>query len=475
MAKRRAVVTIGTLGLERASSVPLHRQLYDALRDADAVGPPRGPGRACLDARDGGGARRLAQHGHGGVRASCSPRATRGPRRRRHVRHAHAAGRRAARRAARPATRAPGPRAISAPRRPARRDSRSRAARSAPPAFRPGVPALDAFPFEMWARLVARRWRRAAARPARLRRSGRLPAAARGRSPTIWPSARGVALRRGAGRSSSPARSRRSISRRACCSIPATRSGSRIRAIRGARAALLARRRAAGAGAGRRRGPRRRRRAPGASRRAAMAYVSPSHQYPLGVTMSLTRRLALLEWARAAGAWVLEDDYDSEYRYAGRPLAALQGLDARRPRDLHGHVQQGACFRRCGSATWWCRRTWSTRSSRPRAVADRHSPPIDQAALADFIGEGHWRAHIRRMRVLYAERQACSDRGRAEPSRRPPDARARRPPACIWSAGWQPAWTTARSRSRRPLPGSRRLPSPATIGSGRLVPRIGAD
>src|SRR5262249_56449761 len=60
---------------------------------------------------------------------------------------------------------------------------------------------------------------------------------------------------------------------------------------------------------------------------ARLVYVTPSHQYPLGVTMSLQRRLALLEWARARGAWIFEDDYDSEYRYAGRPLAALQGLD----------------------------------------------------------------------------------------------------------------------------------------------------
>src|SRR5690606_17740106 len=60
--------------------------------------------------------------------------------------------------------------------------------------------------------------------------------------------------------------------------------------------------------------------------RARLAYVTPSHQYPMGVTMSATRRLALLDWARQANGWILEDDYDSEYRYRGRPLAALQGL-----------------------------------------------------------------------------------------------------------------------------------------------------
>ncbi|HYG82269.1 MAG TPA: PLP-dependent aminotransferase family protein, partial [Pyrinomonadaceae bacterium] len=65
----------------------------------------------------------------------------------------------------------------------------------------------------------------------------------------------------------------------------------------------------------------------GREKRARVAYVTPSHQFPLGVMMSLGRRLALLEWASCAGAWIVEDDYDSEYRYAGRPLASLQGLD----------------------------------------------------------------------------------------------------------------------------------------------------
>src|SRR5262249_23207181 len=63
--------------------------------------------------------------------------------------------------------------------------------------------------------------------------------------------------------------------------------------------------------------------------RARVAYVTPSHQFPLGVTMSLPRRIQLLHWADGAGAWVIEDDYDSELRYANRPLPALQGLDTR--------------------------------------------------------------------------------------------------------------------------------------------------
>ena len=73
---------------------------------------------------------------------------------------------------------------------------------------------------------------------------------------------------------------------------------------------------------------------------AKLVYVTPSHQYPLGVTMSLSRRLALIEWARSANAWIIEDDYNSEFRYAGRPLAALAGARPGRARDLYRYFQQ---------------------------------------------------------------------------------------------------------------------------------------
>ena len=82
-------------------------------------------------------------------------------------------------------------------------------------------------------------------------------------------------------------------------------------------------------------------RIPRRARRARLAYVTPSHQFPTGVVMSLARRLALLEWAERAGAYLVEDDYDSEYRYEGRPIEAVQGLDTRGPRHLHGHVLEG--------------------------------------------------------------------------------------------------------------------------------------
>ena len=137
---------------------------------------------------------------------------------------------------------------------------------------------------------------------------------------------------------------------------------------------------------------------------ARMAYVSPSHQYPLGVTMSLARRMALLAWARRRGAWIAEDDYDSEFRYAGRPLAALQGLDTGGrviyigtfSKVLFPALRLGYMVVPAGAVDAF---------AAARALADRHPPGPSQALLAEFLAEGHFARHIRRMRTLYAERQ----------------------------------------------------------------------
>jgi GntR family transcriptional regulator/MocR family aminotransferase len=137
---------------------------------------------------------------------------------------------------------------------------------------------------------------------------------------------------------------------------------------------------------------------------ARLAYVTPSHQFPLGATMSLPRRLALLAWAQSAGAWILEDDYDSEYRYQGRPLAALQGLDE------SGHVIYIGTFSkvlfpgmRLGYVV--APPALAEAFAAARALTDRHAPGITQAILADFIAEGHFLRHVRRARARYAERQ----------------------------------------------------------------------
>lgn len=138
---------------------------------------------------------------------------------------------------------------------------------------------------------------------------------------------------------------------------------------------------------------------------ARLAYVTPSHQYPLGVTMSLARRLALLEWAERARAWVLEDDYDSEYRYAGRPLASLQGLD-RAGRVCYIGTFSKVMFPSLRLGYLVAPPELAAAFAAARTIVDRHAPTVEQAALADFIIEGHFARHIRRMRALYAERQA---------------------------------------------------------------------
>jgi GntR family transcriptional regulator/MocR family aminotransferase len=138
---------------------------------------------------------------------------------------------------------------------------------------------------------------------------------------------------------------------------------------------------------------------------ARLAYVTPSHQYPLGVTMSLARRLALLDWAARARAWVLEDDYDSEFRYAGRPLASLQGLD-RAARVCYIGTFSKVMFPALRLGYLVVPPGMVDAFATARALVDRHAPTVEQAALADFMSEGHFVRHIRRMRTLYAERQA---------------------------------------------------------------------
>ena len=136
---------------------------------------------------------------------------------------------------------------------------------------------------------------------------------------------------------------------------------------------------------------------------ARLVYVTPAHQFPLGVSMSLSRRLALLEWARKSGAVIFEDDYDSEYRYSGRPLPALQGL------DRHGQVLFAGSFSKVLFPS--LRLGYLVvppdvvdRLAATLSLTHRHAQLGDQAVLADFIAGGHFGRHIRRMREVYAER-----------------------------------------------------------------------
>jgi GntR family transcriptional regulator / MocR family aminotransferase len=269
-----------------------------------------------------------------------------------------------------------------------------------PPApFRPGVPAVDLFPLRLWSRLVHRRLRRP-------------PALGYGEPAGYAP------LRAAIAEYVSAARGARCVADQVIV-VNGSQQGLDLAArvlldsgdeawmedpgYPGARAALMA----AGAmvvpvpvddeglcvAAGERAAP-----------RARLAYVSPSHQFPLGATMSASRRLELLRWAGRAGAWILEDDYDSEFRYDARPLPSLQGMD----RD--GRVVYIGTFSktlvpalRLGYLIVPAGITDAFRAV--RAACDRHSPVLDQAVLADFMTEGHFARHVRRMRNLYAERQ----------------------------------------------------------------------
>lgn len=137
---------------------------------------------------------------------------------------------------------------------------------------------------------------------------------------------------------------------------------------------------------------------------ASAAFVTPSHQYPLGMPLSMTRRQSLLAWARTAGAWIVEDDYDSELRYSGHPFPAMQGLDPERvvylgtfSKVLYPSLRLGYLIAPPALVPAFCG---------ARVLMDRSPPGADQHVLATYIGEGHLERHIRRVRGVYAEQRA---------------------------------------------------------------------
>jgi GntR family transcriptional regulator/MocR family aminotransferase len=134
-------------------------------------------------------------------------------------------------------------------------------------------------------------------------------------------------------------------------------------------------------------------------------FVSPSHQYPLGSVMSLARRRQLLEYARITGAWVVEDDYDSEFRYGGRPLASLQGLDRNEQVFYLGTLSKIVYP---GLRIGYMVVPRDMVESFTVALADlyREGQLATQSILATFIEDGHFTSHIRRMRGIYGARRA---------------------------------------------------------------------
>jgi len=138
--------------------------------------------------------------------------------------------------------------------------------------------------------------------------------------------------------------------------------------------------------------------------RARAAVVTPSHQYPLGVTMSAPRRLQLLEWAQRAGAWIVEDDYDSEYRYENMPIASLQGLD-RNARVIYIGTFSKTLFPSLRLGYIVIPPDLVDRFTAVRRAMDIFPPSFHQSVMADFINEGHLSRHIRKTRVVYGERR----------------------------------------------------------------------
>jgi len=139
-------------------------------------------------------------------------------------------------------------------------------------------------------------------------------------------------------------------------------------------------------------------------KKAKAAFVTPSHQYPLGSTMSATRRLCLLNWAQSTGGWVVEDDYDSEYRYESAPIASLQGLDVN-SRVIYIGTFSKVMFPSLRIGYLVIPPDLVERFSAVRLAMDIFPPYLFQEVLADFMSEGHFGRHIRKMRKLYGERR----------------------------------------------------------------------
>lgn len=279
-------------------------------------------------------------------------------------------------------------------------------------AFTPGIPELDAFPFELWGRLLGRTWRR----PPAARALHGDPAGFRPLRAAIARYLCGVrALRCDWTQVIVTSGAQQGLDLAARLLLdPGEAVWIEEPGYPGLRGPLLAAqaelvplpvdRDGISVAAGRRRAP-----------AARLAVVTPSHQYPLGATMSLARRLALLDWARGSGAWIVEDDYDSEFRYAGRPLAALQGLDADRAGETGaggGRVIYLGTFSKIMFPSLRLGYLVVTPDlvapfAQARAALDDHPSAVAQPALAEFFEAGHFAAHVRRMRLLYGARREC--------------------------------------------------------------------
>jgi len=270
----------------------------------------------------------------------------------------------------------------------------------APRAFRVGVPAFDLFPFETWARLSARFWRKPS--PARLGYGD--PAGDLQLRELI-----AAYLRNSRGLHCDPAQivvtngAQQAISlcaqllvtpgARVAVENPGYRAAGHALAIAGAQLCGVA---VDGEGLD----------VPALTQLedCRLVYVTPSHQYPTGVTLSLARRLQLLEWAEHHNGLIIEDDYDGEYRYSGTPLAPLAALD-RQGRVLYVGTFCKIAFPALRLGYLVLPPALAEAFAQRRALDMRHSEIGTQAVMADFIGAGHFQRHIRRMRMAARSRR----------------------------------------------------------------------
>ncbi|MGC2854555.1 PLP-dependent aminotransferase family protein [Novispirillum sp. DQ9] len=384
----------GILHLPAESGEPLHRRVYFALRDAILAGrlPPgqRLPSTRALAATLG-----LARNT---VLAAYDQLAAEG----------YVEGRPGAGTVVRAALgEAPAlpdrPLAPHAPPRPSALARRLAGHRVHPPSgwlpFRPGVPALEEFPWDVWGRLLRRRWRRPGPALTLARDNAGLPALREAvaawlrESRALRCSAEQVLIV-GGGQQALDLAARLLLD-------PGDVAAVEDPGFSGADAALTA----AGAtltpvpvdAAGLV--------VEALPERARAVLVTPSRNFPLGVTLSLERRLALLAWARRAGAWVIEDDYDSEFRFDGRPVASLQGLDE------DGRVVYLGTFSRVlfpGLRLGYLvvPEGLAATAQGVRGLLDGGPSTVHQAALADLFAEGWFAGHLRAMRALYARRRS---------------------------------------------------------------------
>ncbi|MDG1581768.1 PLP-dependent aminotransferase family protein [Pseudomonas sp. GOM6] len=270
----------------------------------------------------------------------------------------------------------------------------------APRAFRVGVPAFDLFPFETWARLSARFWRKPS--PARLGYGD--PAGDMQLRELI-----AAYLRNSRGLHCDPAQivvtcgAQQGISLcaqllvqpgdRVAVENPGYRAAGHAFAVAGAALQGIS---VDGDGLDTTELER--------AGRCRLVYVTPSHQYPTGVTLSLARRLELLDWAEREDAWIVEDDYDGEYRYNGTPLAPLAALD-RQGRVLYVGTFCKIAFPALRLGYLVLPPHLAEAFARRRAVDMRHSEIGTQAVMAEFIAAGHFQRHIRRMRSAARNRR----------------------------------------------------------------------